>query len=469
MEPLIKDVPNYIIDLHSLCAAYFKLDLPYLSKYSAAMHLDSTRSGTTLVMLLSMSKVDKGSLTHTQKRWQTPDDVVQQTLEALHYLHSQGRACRQVVLLYTNSLYHHSERTVSASAETEHDWSIPIPASTSHMNNHNKMSNHQKSVTSLLQEHNIKPVIMAWDQIVQAQDNVRQTRDVIVRLYQTDENFRRPVQLDNTMRHGHLEPIPPKVKGLKQPLGSLPTTADRFVLEEATALAGLATRCAVPPEFDPHSDIALCYPGPPLQSLGSLLRSIYTTRKPLAVFNNKPKAVVKGPTAFTWLDTSSPITTEVVLPFQIREKAKPLHSDTRKKQDKYHRVGQFATAALLIAAPILKMITTALEDKRLTERVTIAQSDYKRQIDYTSVSGYTTSIAYNREGNHWQAAEVAYNNKVTRPMLFQDDIWSIRKVEEACNRVTQQTYFDYQDEKYRVEGKSTDVAKPGTFQRRIIE
>ena len=229
----------------------------------------------TLILLLSMAKLQKGQ-EHTQsdfiKRWQTPHDVLDQTQDAIRYYEAKNHTVIKIVGLYTNSLYFNDD---CLAIDAHHKYS-------------DLTSDHKRKTQKLFEQAGLIYSYMVWDELLQAQDNVQQTRVRLQNCYAKHPELRRAVQADSLKRSVD--------ESIQDELILYPS--DMFVLEEAGLLSGLATGYLAHDKFDPQTCLALVYPGPPLKSIQILLDKTRRTR----AFKGRPSHPV--PLQFSALDVS---------------------------------------------------------------------------------------------------------------------------------------------------------------------
>lgn len=372
---------------------------------------------STLIMLLSTAKLQRGQMSGGfDKRWQTPEDVVAQTKEAINHMRASGRPVAKVVFLYTDTLYLNSAEPGVKIIEKVQDQTLI----------------HRRKLQELLAEQafGIPTTEMLWSELVQGQSDYQSPRSKLVAAYQTNNDFRIAVQNDNPKRKGEIDPIP---EGSKK--GSAPSEADLFVLEEIGLFDGLAKGHISSNKVDLNGDIVLAYPGPLMQSL----QVLQDTK--LKIHKGHPSRRHQTVHA-SWLDVTDPSAAKESI-FHTAE----AHPDAVKKHQaearkvRAHRLRRLTTMAAGIMAVVATTISGFIFNR--TSPITsdnlpsIAENDYQAAVSYANNSGEKTTVTFRKSSKDqpadlWTASQVQVGEKdVGRALIFREDVAHIQNAQNA--------------------------------------
>ena len=346
------------------------------------------RNHTTLVMLLSTAKLQDGEKPEggLTKRWQTPAEVVAQTQEAIAHLKHEGRKPKQVVLLYTDTLYLNNDNPA-----------VDIIKSVQE-----KTFEHRRETQKLFHEAGVPVDDMLWSELLQSQTALQQPRDKLIQLYQTNTPVRTAVQQGNPKRKGRLDPIPAG----KKAKGSVPLASDQFMLEEIGAFDALAKGFIQSDKINADNDIVIAYPGPALSGQ----RALY--QNSLRVFNGKSLRNKAQASTTSWLDVSDTNAASEEILYRFTP-----HPETVKQVRKKQRnvVMRMAGKVAAVVVPVLAVSSLFFgrTPKPEPDQVIVKKNNLEAMVTIISHGGH-----------HIDPAEDTLNVRFGRNMWNKDTSWT---------------------------------------------
>lgn len=360
------------------------------------------KNATTLVMLLSMAKLQSSNQLAEgvlQKRWQTPEETLQQTQEALAHIQSDGRNVDRVVMLYTDTLYLNNDS----------------PAMGLYEKYQNQTFEHREKLDRLLDESNVNvPVVtMLWNELVQAQPNYQQPRHKLKDSYKKKDIFRTAVQQDNTRRG--------------EQAGDALLPSDMFVMEETGLFDGLVRGYLKSEKIATDSDIVIGYPGPVLESLKVAQTS------PLRIYNGKPVAAKEKPRRGSWLDLSAKDKPQEEELYSYTPDARVIASAKKQERKNFLRTAMKVAASFVL--PIAAAATWYATRPAPQDKTEVAAGDYEAIVTQIHFEHReqpdTLRVRYVRDGKGWLAEAFSANNAETmQPFLNRDDVAYIQDTQK---------------------------------------
>ncbi|MDB5478040.1 MAG: hypothetical protein JWM96_535 [Alphaproteobacteria bacterium] len=390
--------------------------------------MQQTQNPVTLVMLLSMSKLQLGEAPKGGfvKRRQTPEEAHAQIHEAAAHVKSTGRELGQIVLLYTDTLYLNSEKPGIELIQKYQDATL----------------RHRRKITALFADDSEKlPVTdMLWSELVQSQKEYQQPRARAQQLYQTHPGFRLAVQNDNPRRKGVTDPLVAEGKN-KFAKGTPPTPDDMFVIEEAGLFHGLARGYLASEKVADENDLIIAYPGHLMQSLATIEET------PLRIYNGHPQRSKELPRQASWLDLSDPEQPEESLFYDYQPSAGAAPKNmppTRKPLSPFLRLAGKAAAVLLPPLVLAATWLAPMPEKPLKNK--IIESEDEMLVTWYTNPKQTVTLRFEKDlwKNHqkgddgyWSASAVSDNNSpIMRPLKFRDDVGYIYTAREILSHET---------------------------------
>jgi hypothetical protein len=353
----------------------------------------ANQNPTTLVMLLSMAKLQQGQMPvgGYDKRWQTPEEVYTQTYEAAAHLKNAGRAVDKIVLLYTDNLYLNND--LPAMGLLEKFQSLTL--------------DHRKKTQKLFAQDEIKlPIVeMLWNELVQGQNEYQGPRVKLKQFYQNNADFRAAVQNDNPKR---------------MDANSALTPNDMFVMEETGLFDGLAKGQIVSDKINPDHDLVIAYPGLVMQSLEAI------QQQRLQIFKGRPLRAMDKPNTTTWLDLSvkdQPVEKTVYNFIPHPEAVKKAQQKMETIQPEKKKISFLQSNPMKVAASILLPIAMAA-----TWFVTKPKAEWKNPEPVIHENYYAATVTYYSGENNKYTVTMAKDSANEKP-----ELWTAERIQHGEN------------------------------------